>query len=273
MNSIVVSGSFDDMRSRHICFLEEAAKLGPLHVLVWSDEAVQQLTGEMPKFTQEERIYFTQAVRFVDQVSLLNGQIDTDEIPLFEDQRPQTWAIMEEDDSPRKRSFCAANEIDYQIVPEADLTQLPYEPLEVDEAAVSPKKVVVTGCFDWLHSGHVRFFEETSELGDLYVVLGHDENVFLLKGKGHPQFREDERRYMAQSIRFVKQAIISSGHGWMDAEPEIALIKPDIYAVNEDGDKPEKKVFCKEHGLEYVVLKRLPKEGLPQRTSTDLRGF
>jgi hypothetical protein len=59
----------------------------------------------------------------------------------------------------------------------------------------------------------------------------------------------------------------------MDAEPEINLIKPDVYVVNEDGDKPEKRVFCQQHGIEYIVLKRIPKEGLPRRQSTDLRGF
>ena len=85
-------------------------------------------------------------------------------------------------------------------------------------------------------------------------------------------FPEDERRYMVGSIRFVKQALISSGSGWMDAEPEIEAIKPDIYAVNEDGDKPEKRTFCEEHGLAYVVLKRRPAPGLPRRESTYLRG-
>jgi hypothetical protein len=43
--------------------------------------------------------------------------------------------------------------------------------------------------------------------------------------------------------------------------------------VNEDGDVPEKRAFCKEHGIEYVVLKRIPKAGLPKRQSTALRGF
>ena len=95
----------------------------------------------------------------------------------------------------------------------------------------------------------------------------------FLKGKGHPMFPQEERRYMVQSIRFVKQALVSSGSGWMDAEPEIDRIKPDIYAVNEDGDKPEKRSFCEAHGIQYVVLKRTPKEGLPRRISTDLRGF
>jgi cytidyltransferase-like protein len=132
---------------------------------------------------------------------------------------------------------------------------------------------VVTGCYDWFHTGHVRFFEECSELGDLFVVVGHDANIRLLKGDGHPMFQENERRYLAGSIRYVTQALVSSGMGWMDAEPEIHTLKPHLYAVNEDGDKPEKRAFCARHGLEYVVLKRTPKPGLTRRTSTDLRGF
>ena len=77
---------------------------------------------------------------------------------------------------------------------------------------------------------------------------------------------------MVQSIRYVRQALISSGQRWLDAEPEIQHIRPHIYAVNEDGDKPEKRQYCAEHGLEYVVLERKPKEGLPKRASTVLRG-
>src|SRR5262249_12273286 len=98
-------------------------------------------------------------------------------------------------------------------------------------------------------------------------------NIRLLKGEGHPLFPAAQRRYIVGSIRFVTQALISTGHGWMDAEPEISKIHPDIYAVNEDGDKPEKREFCRQHGIEYRVLKRLPKQGLTARTSTGLRGF
>ena len=57
-------------------------------------------------------------------------------------------------------------------------------------------RVVVTGCYDWLHSGHVRFFMDAAELGAVYAVVGSDRNVGLLKGPGHPLQREDERRYM-----------------------------------------------------------------------------
>jgi glycerol-3-phosphate cytidylyltransferase-like family protein len=105
------------------------------------------------------------------------------------------------------------------------------------------------------------------------VVIGHDANIRLLKGEGHPMFCQDQRRYMAQSIRYVKRALISSGDGWLDAEPEILRLRPDIYAVNKDGDRPEKRDYCESHGIEYRVLTRLPKEGLPRRQSTSLRGF
>ena len=181
------------------------------------------------------------------------------------------WVVDERDDTPQRRHFCEAHNIAYRVLTADDVKGFPIA--ETADGDAQNKKVIVTGCFDWFHSGHIRFFEEVSDLGDLYVVVGHDANVRLLKGEHHPMFNEIERRYVVQSVRFVKQGLISSGDGWMDAEPEIAVLKPDIYAVNEDGDKLEKRVFCEEHGLEYVVLKRAPKEGLPRRESTVLRGF
>lgn len=45
------------------------------------------------------------------------------------------------------------------------------------------KKVLVSGCFDLLHAGHVAFFKTASSYGKLYVGLGRDENLLLLKGK------------------------------------------------------------------------------------------
>jgi glycerol-3-phosphate cytidylyltransferase-like family protein len=84
---------------------------------------------------------------------------------------------------------------------------------------------------------------------------------------------QEERRYMAGAIRFVTQAMVTSGQGWLDAEPEIDRLRPDIYAVNEDGDRGGKREFCARRGIEYLVLKRTPAPGLPRRSSTDLRGF
>ncbi len=270
MKKVVVIGSFDNIRSRHVRFLQEASRLGSLRVLLWTDDAIKSQTGAAPKFSEAERVYFLDAVRYVDEVVLVD-QAEPDTLPGEHGEWSDVWVMEEAEDSTQKRAFCEANGLDYVVLRERDLAGFPILP--ITEQVTDQPKVIVTGCYDWFHSGHVRFFEETSELGDLYVVVGNDANLLLLKGEGHPLFPEDERRYMVQSIRFVKQALISSGQGWMDAEPEIAVIQPDMYAVNEDGDVPEKRAFCEEHGIEYVVLKRLPKEGLTKRQSTDLRGF
>jgi cytidyltransferase-like protein len=272
MRTVVVTGSLNNIQSRDIRFLEEAAKIGSLNVLLWSDDAHQQLKGRRPEFPQKERQYFLESVRYVQKVVLADGMVSQDEIPQVDGIKPDVWVVPENEDNFSKRHFCGSYGIEYLVVKEKDLAGFPILRMENDPSS-SRKKVLVTGCYDWFHSGHVRFFEEASELGDLYVVVGSDENVRFLKGQGHPLLSELERRYMVQSIRFVRQALISSGNGWMDAEPEIEQVRPDFYVVNEDGDKPEKREFCQEHGLTYVVLKRVPKEGLTARQSTDLRGF
>lgn len=268
----MVSGSFDDLRSGGIRFLQEAARLGPLHLLLWSDAAVEQLEGRPPKFLEEERRYFLESLRYVNRVTLCNGPIERDALPIIDGPRPAIWVVEEANDTPAKQAHCRVQGLDYRVLRREDLQGFPKEPVETAQSS-SRKRVIVTGCYDWFHSGHVRFFEEVSALGDLYVVVGHDANIQFLKGEGHPMFPEQERRYVVQAVRFVKQALVATGRGWLDAEPEIERIRPDIYAVNEDGDRPEKRQYCEAHGIEYRVLKRLPKEGLPRRQSTDLRGF
>lgn len=276
MKTVAVCGAFDNLRSRDVRFLEEAGKLGAVHVLLWSDEMVVALTGKLPKFPLAERHYLLQAIRYVQGVAQIDSlPYNPDALPSIAGLQPDIWAVAEADDNDGKRTFCAAYGIACRVFSAADLGGFPAPPVEEPSPrAVSHRpSVIVTGCYDWLHSGHVRFFEEVAELGDLYVAVGNDANVRHLKGAGHPLQCQDERRYMAGAIRYVTQALITSGHGWMDAEPEIERLKPDMYAVNEDGDVPEKRAFCQAHGLAYVVLKRTPKDGLAKRSSTDLRGF
>jgi cytidyltransferase-like protein len=273
MKRVVINASLDDLRYLDFRFIEEAAKLGSLRVLLWSDQAVEAITGKPPKFPQVEREYLARAIRWVDDVTVLNGAVEPDALPNYEGAPADVWAVAESADSTAKRAWCRANRVECRVLRDEFVAPAPRPPAVPESPPAAGRKVVVTGCFDWFHSGHVRFFEEVSELGDLYVVVGSDENVRLLKGEGHPLFPAIQRRYMAGSIRFVKQALISTGSGWMDAEPEFVRLKPDIYAVNEDGDKPEKAEFCRKHGIEYKVLKRIPKQGLPRRQSTALRGF
>jgi len=181
------------------------------------------------------------------------------------------WADHRSSTNSARRKFCIGRQITYRVFNPTNLKGYPQS--SPTPAAPERKKVVVTGCYDWFHSGHVRFFEEASTYGDLYVVVGHDANIRRLKGFSHPLRLQDERRYVVGSIKYVKQALISSGEGWLDADPEIQELKPDIYPVNEDGDRGGKREYCRKNGIQYLVLERTPAPGLPRRSSTDLRGF
>lgn len=131
-------------------------------------------------------------------------------------------------------------------------------------------KVFVSGCYDLLHSGHVEFFRQAAEYGDLYVGIGSDATI--LEYKHHKTvYSEQERLFMVKSIRYVKEAFINQGSGIMDFIPTVDIVKPDILVVNSDGGNDEKRRFCEERGIEYVVLERVPQAGLTARSSTDLK--
>lgn len=132
------------------------------------------------------------------------------------------------------------------------------------------KKAFVSGCFDLLHSGHVEFFQAAARFGDLYVALGSDRTVFELKGRP-PVNTEQERLFMVQSVAAVKQAMISRGSGMLDFVAELQEVRPDYFIVNEDGNTPDKQKLCAELGIEHVVLKRDPHDGLSARSTTALR--
>jgi cytidyltransferase-like protein len=270
---VVVTGTFDDLQAQQIRFLELAAESGQLTVLLWSDELAERLEGRRPKFPEAERRYCLEAIRFVNAVRLVNEQIGPHVLPETPGFKPTLWVVPRAQHHDDRLRFCLRRTIGYRAPSEISLNEFPVHETVATEPSGGRKKVVVTGCFDWFHSGHVRFCEEVSGHGDLYVIVGSDANVRLLKGEGHPLFSQEQRRYVASSIRFVKQALVSTGSGWLDADPEIRRLKPDIFAVNEDGDKGGKREYCEKLGIEYLVLKRTPAPGLPGRTSTGLRGF
>ncbi|NDW18579.1 cytidyltransferase [Dysgonomonas sp. 216] len=132
------------------------------------------------------------------------------------------------------------------------------------------KKVFVSGCYDMLHSGHVAFFEEAATYGELYVGIGSDKTIMELKARKTIN-SEKERLYMVKALKAVKDAWVNQGNGLIDFLKEIQTLKPDIFFVNSDGHSTAKEELCKKLGIEYVVSKRMPHEGLPVRSTTALR--
>lgn len=132
------------------------------------------------------------------------------------------------------------------------------------------KKVFVSGCYDLLHSGHVEFFRQAAQYGDLYVGIGSDQTILHYKNH-RTLYPEQERLFMVKAIRYVKDAFINDGDGVMDFIGTVDRIKPDIFVVNADGASEAKRQFCAERDIEYVVLQRTPSEGLEARSSTALK--
>ncbi len=132
------------------------------------------------------------------------------------------------------------------------------------------KKVFVSGCYDMLHSGHVAFFEDAAQYGDLYVGIGSDRTINELKARKTVN-SDAERLYMVKSLKVVKDAWINQGGGLLDFLDELETLKPDIFFVNADGHTPAKEALCQEMGIEYVVSKRIPHGNLPARSTTALR--
>ena len=55
---------------------------------------------------------------------------------------------------------------------------------------IMKKKVFVSGCYDLLHSGHVEFFQQASQYGDLYVGIGSDATYLEYKHR-KPMFPQE----------------------------------------------------------------------------------
>ena len=68
------------------------------------------------------------------------------------------------------------------------------------------KIVLVTGGFDPLHSGHIRYFEEAKKLGDRLIV-GVNSDAWLTRKKGRPFMPLEERANVIQALSMVDAVV------------------------------------------------------------------
>ena len=89
------------------------------------------------------------------------------------------------------------------------------------EETAASRLVVVTGVFDLLHIGHLRFLEAARRLGDrLTVGVESDERVQRWKGPTRPIQTEDDRMALLAALRVVDEVFL------IDSEP----VDPEFYA-------------------------------------------
>ncbi|WEJ63120.1 bifunctional D-glycero-beta-D-manno-heptose-7-phosphate kinase/D-glycero-beta-D-manno-heptose 1-phosphate adenylyltransferase HldE [Thiomicrorhabdus lithotrophica] len=126
----------------------------------------------------------------------------------------------------------------------ADMRHKGYVAMNEDElleliqlAQKNGEKVVFTnGCFDLLHSGHVRYLNEAAKLGErLIIAVNSDESVKKLKGDTRPIVGLDGRMELLSALSCVDWVV-----AFNEETPErlICKLKPDVLVKGGDY-KPE----------------------------------
>ncbi len=92
--------------------------------------------------------------------------------------------------------------------------------------------VFTNGCFDLLHTGHVRYLRAALSKGDRLVVgLNSDRSVRELKGPARPITPEAERAEVLAALRCVDAVLIFDE---ATATDTILALRPDVYAKGGD---------------------------------------
>lgn len=110
------------------------------------------------------------------------------------------------------------------------------------------KVVAVSGYFDPLHIGHVRYLQAAKRLGDKLVVILNNDGQARLK-KGAPFMLERERREILQALRCVDDVILSIDTDRTVRET-LKIVRPDIFAKGGDstGENTPEQDVCDEIG-------------------------
>ena len=98
---------------------------------------------------------------------------------------------------------------------------------KVDELKKRGLRVVLTnGCFDLLHPGHTRLFEEARKLGDVLIVaMNSDRSVCALKGSHQALQPEEERAEIIAAFAAVDYVTIFDD---VSVLPVVKRMLPDV---------------------------------------------
>jgi rfaE bifunctional protein nucleotidyltransferase chain/domain len=127
-------------------------------------------------------------------------------------------------------------------------------------ASKGKQLVLTNGCFDLLHTGHVRYLEQARELGDaLIVAVNSDASVRELKGPERPLNSESDRAEVLSALRCVDHVTIFEG---IRVTEVIRELRPAIYAKGGDYTletlDPDERAALDEVGAEIRLLSLVP---------------
>lgn len=133
------------------------------------------------------------------------------------------------------------------------------------------KKVFVSGAFNVLHAGHIRFFEDARSLGDYLIVSYPSENLLWSLYAKKSALNDADKKAVISSLSMVDEVIESTDDdAALSFKSAFLAVNPQVLAVTTDDlYMGEKRRFCEEQGAEFVVMQKTqPESG--QTTSTQV---
>ncbi|MEI8067336.1 MAG: adenylyltransferase/cytidyltransferase family protein [Candidatus Shapirobacteria bacterium] len=103
--------------------------------------------------------------------------------------------------------------------------------------------VLVGGCFDILHSGHISFLENAKKEGDLlFLLLESDQNIKKKKGSSRPINNQKNRTKALLDLKIIDRIILLPEMGGdEDYDLLIKEIKPNVIAITTGDEAFDKK--------------------------------
>ena len=111
--------------------------------------------------------------------------------------------------------------------------------------------IIVNGCFDIVHKGHLQLLEFAAKQGDnLTVLIDCDYRVTNSKGKGRPYNDHYFRKKLLESLRFVDKVIIFE----TDYQLEQFIIQHQPCVMVKGDEYKNKKIIGAEHCKNIVFF-------------------
>lgn len=134
------------------------------------------------------------------------------------------------------------------------------------------KKVFVSGAFNVLHAGHIRFLKDARALGD-YLIVSFPPADLLWQLYGRKSVLcDDDKIALLRSLSTVDEVVLSTDEDRSLSFRSVFMeLKPDVLAVTTDDlYKDAKRALCRETKAEFVVLEKTPPENGQVSSGTEL---
>jgi len=120
-----------------------------------------------------------------------------------------------------------------------------------DEEPRQRRKVAVSGGFDPIHVGHIRYIQDAAKYGDVVIILNSDS--WLVRKKGYAMMPWEQRAEILRAIHGVRDVIMAKDEDNTVCD-SLRYLYPDYFAKGGDRtqDNTPELALCIELGIKTL---------------------